>query len=408
MFPITEIPPVVSGVSSFFSALFNKQQLKHFREYETGLIVSSNKTIQAINSLFLEGNDQSSLNKFLTQSDWDEEELNNKRLELLQTKEKTRWKHYGIIAIDDTIAHKTGKDMEGADWFYDHSSGKNVLGHNIVTAHYIDNMTGYPIDYRLYYKEGSEFANKEGFKTKIQLALELIKDCIDRKIPVNVFVFDRWFLCTEIEDFLKAHGKSYICPLKGNRLAMRDGIYIPVKDFLCKIDENDFREVRIGRKKFRTWTKRTRLPKTGKVRLVISYELDEEGKKKDEMPSFFVTNLLDWEPVKILKTYMMRWNIEAFYRDSKQELGLEGYQVRKIRAIKRHWYLVFTAYSLLKLGFVHGGFGKAGKRMTIGEKCRSIVMGSLKSFVGWVYGKFRNMVKFEEVMELLALKIAKV
>ena len=138
MFPIIEIPPAFSNVSSFFSSLFHERQMKHFCEYETGLIVSENTTIDAMNKLFLNGNDQSSLNKFLTQSDWDENELNNKRLELLQTRKKTKWKPYGIVAIDDTILHKTGKDMEGADWFFDHSEGRIVLGHNIVTAHYMD------------------------------------------------------------------------------------------------------------------------------------------------------------------------------------------------------------------------------------------------------------------------------
>ncbi len=408
MFPIIKIPPIVSGVSSYFSLIFHERQMKHFCEYETGLIVSENTTIDAMNKLFLNGNDQSSLNKFLTLSDWDENELNNKRLELLQTRKKTRWKSYGIIAIDDTILHKTGKDMEGADWFFDHSTGKMVLGHNIVTAHYMDDLTSYPIDYRLYHKEGSEIALKEGFRTKIELAKELINDCVDRDIPVNILVFDRWFVCGEITDLLQKYDKIYISPLKSNMRVMRDGVYIPLKEYVARVNNDDYEEIEVGKKRYLVYTKRTRLPNAGRARLVISCPIDENGKITKDMLMFFATNKLEWEPKKILKMYMKRWRIEVFYRDTKQALGLESYQVRKLKAIKRHWYLVFMAYSLLKLGVKQSGLGKLVSARTIGEACRNVVMGSLKSFVGWVYEKFVQNARINDVMDVLMLKIAKV
>lgn len=382
--------------------------MKHFREYETGLIVSENTTIDAMNKLFLDGNDQSSLNKFLTQSGWDESELNNKRLELLQTKRKTQWKPYGIIAIDDTILHKTGKDMEGADWFYDHRLGRQVLGHNIVTAHYMDDLVSYPIDYKLYHKEDSDIALNEGFKTKIQLAKELITDCIDREIPVKVFLFDRWFLCKEISDLLNRHDKVFISPLKCNNRVMRDGVYIPLKEYIVRTNDDDYEEIEVAKKKYLVYTKATRHPTAGKIRIVISYPIDDNGKIAKDMPAFFATNRLDWEPRKILKMYMKRWGIEVFYRDAKQALGLESYQVRKLKAIKRHWYLVFMAYSLLKLGVLKGGLGKLSNAKTIGEACRSVLMGSLKSFVRWIFEKFAQNAKITDVMEVLTLKIAKV
>ena len=42
--------------------------------------------------------------------------------------------------------------------------------------------------------------------------------------------------------------------------------------------------------------------------------------------------------------------IEGFHRDAKQTLGLEDYQVRKIKGVKRHIAMVFFAYVLLQLG----------------------------------------------------------
>ena len=54
-----------------------------------------------------------------------------------------------------------------------------------------------------------------------------------------------------------------------------------------------------------------------------------------------------WESKKVLQTLAMRWPIECFHRDAKQSLGLEDYQGRKVRGVKRHVAMVFFAYVLL-------------------------------------------------------------
>ena len=51
-------------------------------------------------------------------------------------------------------------------------------------------------------------------------------------------------------------------------------------------------------------------------------------------PKFIATNRLDWDVKTILKTYLKRWKIDSFYRDAKQELGLEDYELRKLRGIR--------------------------------------------------------------------------
>jgi len=85
-------------------------QLKNIEKYLTGLIVSDKATISTVNSMFLDGildgKDQSSLNRFLTESDWDEEEVNEKRIQLLQEHSQTRWNKNGVVSIDDSIVHK--------------------------------------------------------------------------------------------------------------------------------------------------------------------------------------------------------------------------------------------------------------------------------------------------------------
>ncbi|MFH0836928.1 MAG: IS701 family transposase, partial [Candidatus Aenigmatarchaeota archaeon] len=62
MLPIVEIPSVVRDHEKLFG--FSGQIRKHFKEYLTGLIVSEKFTVRSINSMFINANDQSSMNRF--------------------------------------------------------------------------------------------------------------------------------------------------------------------------------------------------------------------------------------------------------------------------------------------------------------------------------------------------------
>ncbi|WP_230982715.1 transposase [Geobacillus sp. Y412MC52] len=47
---------------------------------------------------------------------------------------------------------------------------------------------------------------------------------------------------------------------------------------------------------------------------------------------------------EILRCYAQRWSIECFFRQAKDQLKLDGYRVRQVRAVKRCWILVQLAY----------------------------------------------------------------
>ena len=101
---IVQIPRVVQDARDEFGDLFaNEPQRQHFAEYLTGLMVAHNKTVSGISSEFAETTDQSCLNRFLTEVDWNVEELNERRLQLHQEDTDTRYYDQGVIAIDDVM-----------------------------------------------------------------------------------------------------------------------------------------------------------------------------------------------------------------------------------------------------------------------------------------------------------------
>ena len=133
--PLVEIPPQIRNLLSFYKRKFKRKQYKHFRNLITGLIVSDNKTVQEINDCFRD-NDQSSMNRFLTKSEWNVQVINDARIE--QIKGLCPLGN-GILICDPTLLHKTGKHMEMANYHYSGITKNKEWGHLLVNSFYTDN-----------------------------------------------------------------------------------------------------------------------------------------------------------------------------------------------------------------------------------------------------------------------------
>ena len=82
---IVDFPKVVQDALREFAEFFlREEQDRHFAEYLTGLMVAAKKNVAGINSEFADTTDQSCLNRFLNRVEWDAQEINERRLEMLQ------------------------------------------------------------------------------------------------------------------------------------------------------------------------------------------------------------------------------------------------------------------------------------------------------------------------------------
>ena len=115
---IVDFPTVVKNALPEFGPLFaNEPERKHFAEYLTGLMVARKKNVSAINSEFATTTDQSCLNRWITESQWDEEAFNLHRINWLQTQPDTRFSAQGVIPIDNVLVDHDGKLIEDAGFF---------------------------------------------------------------------------------------------------------------------------------------------------------------------------------------------------------------------------------------------------------------------------------------------------
>jgi hypothetical protein len=186
---IVDFPTVVQEALALFGDLFDTEPARrHFAEYLTGLIVAENKTISGINREFALTTDQSCLNRWLTEVQWDVTALNDRRLAWLQQAPQTRYSVRGVIAIDNTLVDHTGKLIEDVGWFWDHADQRHVIAHDYMISNYVcPSKAHYPIEWRRFKKRDACPAPE--FKDHTELCIELIDDALKRSIPGD-FTFD--------------------------------------------------------------------------------------------------------------------------------------------------------------------------------------------------------------------------
>lgn len=388
---IVEFPQVVAEAQGYFADLFCcEPQRRHFGEYLTGLLLADRKTVRGINSEFANTTDQSCLNKFLTEVDWDVAALNERRLQLLQEDPTTRYSDHGVIPIDDVLIDHDGKLIADVGWFWDHAEQRNKIAHDYLFVNYVcSSGKHYPLEFRRFRKRELCEAAKLKFVNHTELFCQLIDWVCERDIPGD-FAFDSYF--TNAENLNHIHCKKdrfgrprgYVGDLKTNRKLEWKGKITRADELAKSIAAVDRKELRRGDKRQWYFTCTLTIPDVKhRVRLVIIWD-----KRHDVEPrKILVSNRVQWEVSRILQVYRHRWTgTETFHRDGKQELGMGDCQLRDGQGQTRHMYLVMLAYSLLvrQLRQNRAQEWALQKLTTIGEACRAMLRESLRTTLGWV------------------------
>ena len=396
-------PGVVSKNLDYFQDLFSKPQLKHFAEYLTGLIVCDKINIKQINNIFIGHVEYSNKDRFLTKSEWPIEKVDQRRIELIREKVEPLKPSKGCLIIDDTFIEKTGKHIPEVGKFYNHADQRYIMAHNLVTSQYVTPGGCFPIGYRLYRKRDK---NDPEYKSKIEAAMNLVDDAVSAGLKFKTVVFDSWYFCKELCKHIESKGLYWLSVAKTNRIVYDHGRRMSLSEFRQTLGPADFRKIIRDGHVYYCFSKTMKMSKLGKVRLLISHEKEDLS----DDPLYLVTNKLGWEAKRILTEYANRWLIETFYRDSKQNLGLGDYAMRDLQGIKRHWYLVFLSYTLLRLSSMDGmlsNWFNANVR-TIGEKCRFASAELFQELTFWIIEKLKEQRTANEIMNIMFSPKAKI
>jgi hypothetical protein len=387
---IVRLPRVAQDARDEFADLFaNEPQRQHFAEYLTGLMVAHNKTVSGISGEFADATDQSCLNRFLTEVDWDVDELNERRLQLLQKDSSTKYHDQGVIAIDDVMIDHDGKLIEDVGWFWDHAEDRYKIAHDYLISNYVCRSgKHYPLEFRRFKKRDQCEATGAKFEDHGVLFRQLIDRVCKREIPGD-FTFDSYFSSAQNLNHIhskqnaRSESRAYVGDLKTNRKLEVRGRSIRADDFAASIDREKRQELRRGDDRQWYYTCTVRLPQIAHpVRLAILWK-----NRRDKTPAkILVTNRTRWEINRILKVYRQRWTgTETFHRDGKQELGMGDCQLRSGQGQTRHMHLVMLAYSLLMQQLRNDGAKDwaIDRLTTIGQACRAVTDETLRTTLQW-------------------------
>jgi SRSO17 transposase len=447
MLPIVEIPQFVQAYTTHFQDLFSPALFDHFQRYIAGLYISDRRNVEAINKLFvIEVKDQSSLNRFLTEYEWFPQALNQRRLTLLRQDAQTAPKRSGVLILDDTYNEKFGKHFEAIGKYFLPSKKYHALAHNVVTLHYADTVCDYPLEMKLYkqmdvdqaltdLKERGIKINEEvlsrrktagqkraylgqkikqveelrkKYKTKLDLGCELIDWAVEQGYKQTV-VMDSWYTCKQVCEHISSKGLEWIGTVDEDEGIYWQGSWHNLGEWVKSRANKEFEQVDIkyggDKESYYAGSWVCKIGKLGKVRLVASYrEADRSDKVK-----LYVTGKLTWEKKAILGQRRRRWTVETSYEDVKGPLGFDEYEVRDEEGIKRHWYLVFAAYSASKEATAHGRKGNWVKDQlrTVGDVCREVRGEALASLIKYCMNQVTGGVQIEQLLGKVLVHLAR-
>jgi hypothetical protein len=397
--PIREIPPKYKALLSFYKKCFTRPQYKNFRDFVLGLIVSDNKTVQEINDCFGRV-DQSSLNRFLTCSEWDSTKINNKRIS--QIKSHHRLKR-GIFICDPTFLKKFGKMMEYANYHYNGMTKKEEWGYFLVNSFFTDGHVEFPICADFYLRK--EDADEDHpFKTIREICLEQI-DYAMKRMPIWLFIADAGLYADFLIQDIRSRGLKYILGTRvTNNISIMGGKRISIEKYMQTLTDDDFKLHILDGEAYFLHTVEVSERNVGKEKLLISYKVGDEGEIRIN-----VTNLMQHSDRSLLCLLLKRWKIETWHRDGKQHLGLEDCQMRKFDAIQKVVCVILVAYTqliLMKEDCLLKPLNRILK--TIGEGCRYLRLIALKGIL-WLKQKAKDITKFRKILnEQVFVKNAKV
>ena len=185
--PVEPAPgPLEDYARRFDDLLANRAQRQGFRRYVEGLLMPEerNKTLTALaNTEPVAGaqrKEAQSLQWFLTESNWDPEEVNRRRVELMLEDSQTAPTKSGALVIDETGDRKDGKATAHVGIQYLGGIGKTENGVVSVSSVYADERLYYPLEVEPYTPAHHFEGGKEDpeFRTKPQIAFQLVERAI--------------------------------------------------------------------------------------------------------------------------------------------------------------------------------------------------------------------------------------
>ena len=372
--PCPPAPGLLEDFAAQFDGLFSSlAQRRGLRDYLQGLLLprDRNKTLTGLAAaepvVGAQHREVQRLQWFLSESTWDHQGLNERRVRLLCQDPATAPNDRGVLVIDDTGDRKDGTATAHVARQYLGSVGKTDNGIVAVTSLWADERCYWPVHAVPYTPASRLAAGKRdpGFRTKPQLAVELVEAAHQAGIRFRAVVADCFYGDNPgFTDALVTAKVPFVLALKPRKgtWAPAEAAHTPTEaagelDWQGPRKPGRWRRIQ---RRFRDghtetwWAADATLGGWGpdrRLRLVVA--TTDPAKLPGHSSWYLLTNLprpatrraQQADLADIVRLYGLRNWVEQGYKQVKGELGWADFQVRTDRAIRRHWTLVCCAFS---------------------------------------------------------------
>jgi hypothetical protein len=309
----------------------------------------------------------------LSESTWDAEAVNERRLAVLRAVPATAPTKEGVLVIDEHGHRKWGSKTAHIGKQYLANLGKIDTGVVSVTSLWADAHLYYPLHIEPYtpahhFEKGRA---DPAFRTKLAIAVELVQRAIDAGIPFRAVVADCFYGEDHgVQEGIRGLGQGYVLALKPSHAWWHPA------DTVGSLQEAAELAGWKGPETPGTWVQIERAFRDGHLETWWALEVDigPYGPKKSiraivattdpatlpEHTTWYLTTNLPApgsarageegalpaaDLAEIVRLYGLRNWVEQSYKQTRHALGWSDYQVRSDPAIRRHWTLVCCAFS---------------------------------------------------------------
>ena len=284
-------------------------------------------------------NSAQSLHHFIAYSDWSANKLKSRRLNKLK---KALNGQAITVVIDETGDRKKGKKTDYVARQYLGSVGKIDNGIVSVNAYGVYENITFPLSFKVF-KPKKTLKSEDKYKTKIELASEIITELINEGFNIELVLADS--LYGESSEFIKKLNEyelAYVVAIRSNH-----GVWLPANQSVkankwCKFERTFSNQ--------KSETRYIREIVYGKRRTITYWEITTDPETMPENSTSFVMTNLSGNLKKILgDLYGLRTWVEYGFRQCKQELGWTDYRFTNFQHIERWWEIIFCVYTMISL-----------------------------------------------------------
>ncbi len=285
---------------------------------------------------------------FLNSGKWDDSLLSDtlKRsvIEIIYSEAARTGKPVFCI-VDDTIASKPKPSsrvlhpIEDAYFHQSHLKGKQDYGHQAVAI--MLSCNGIILNYA--------FVMYNKSISKIDIVQNIAKE-LPVPTVISYFLCDCWYVSEKIINTFAERGFHTIGALKTNRILYPFGIKKKLNEFaaLLSVTHSDFHLVTVKNQTYYVYRYEGKLNGVENAVVLLSYP--EKAFRNPKALRAFLNTDVSLSADEILSYYVCRWPIEIFFRQCKDKLALNSYQMRSAQGIRRFWLPMSLAHFMCVAG----------------------------------------------------------